>query len=120
MLSSNKLSDHDECLQFCNHLEILPVWSKRYIQGRMNVCIQFISVKRVKEMITLCTLPLQEKAKKTDPVSGGREQRLFQSLHTIDGKLFIVHLQLAPNASSKESMSWKSSARLLQRTAPEY
>lgn len=57
---------------FCNHLEILPVWSKKYIQGRMNVRIQFISVKRVKEMITLCTPPLQEKAQKTGPVRGGR------------------------------------------------
>lgn len=31
----------------------------------------------------------------------------------------IVHLQLAPNASSNRSMSWNSSARLVQRTALE-
>lgn len=41
-------------------------------QGRMNLCIQFISVKRFKDMITLCTPSLQEKAKKRGPVSGGR------------------------------------------------
>lgn len=54
-------SDHNECLQFCNHLEDLPVWRMRYI---INLRIRFISVKHVKEIMILCTLPLQDRLRK--------------------------------------------------------
>lgn len=67
-------------------MEIVPAWRKRYIQGRTKLCIQFIPVEYVKEIIIPCPIPLQERLRK-QVLCAEVEQRLFQSLNTIDGKL---------------------------------
>ena len=67
----------------------------------------FISVQRIKGMILLCTPPpLQEKAKKTGPGIGGRNNVSSKALHTIDGKLLSTFGMLQMPAVN-ESTNWK-------------
>lgn len=58
-------------------------------------------------MILLCTPPpLQEKAKKTGPGIGGRNNVSSKALHTIDGKLLSTFGMLQMPAVN-ESTNWK-------------